>query len=72
MELHFQYLKNRYDKGKLILAGPILAEGTFGVSILLAESLDEADQFHKQDPSVIAGIMEPEVHPFRIFLIGTK
>jgi uncharacterized protein YciI len=72
MEIHFQYLKNRYDKMKLFLAGPILEEGTFGVSVFLAESLDEADQFQKQDPAVMAGIMEPEVHPFRIFFLGTK
>ncbi|MCG3220699.1 MAG: hypothetical protein H7641_04900 [Candidatus Heimdallarchaeota archaeon] len=72
MTIHYQYLKNRYDKKKLILAGPILAEGTFGVSVLLAESIDEADQFQKQDPSVMAGIMEPEVHPFRVFFLGTK
>ncbi len=72
MEMHFQYLKNRYNKKKLILAGPILEEGTFGVSVFSAESLDEADQYQKQDPSVIAGIMEPEVHPFRIFFLGTK
>lgn len=72
MSIHFQYLKDRYEKRKLILAGPILAEGSFGVSILLAENLDEADQFQKQDPSVMAGIMEPKVHPFRIFFLGTR
>lgn len=72
MEIHFRYLKDRYDKKKLFLAGPILAEGTFGVSVFSAESLDEANQFQRQDPAVMAGIMKPEVHPFRIFFLGTK
>ncbi|NPD89933.1 MAG: hypothetical protein HGN29_14570 [Asgard group archaeon] len=72
MGIHFQYLKSRYDKKKLFLAGPILEEGTFGVSVFSAESLDEANQFQKQDPAVMAGIMESKVHPFRIFFLGTK
>jgi uncharacterized protein YciI len=72
MEIHYQYLKDRYDKKKLYLAGPILAEGTFGISVVYAENIDEADQYQKQDPAVMAGLMEPEVHPFRIFFLGTK
>ena len=70
MGIHFQYLKERYEKKKLFLAGPILAEGTFGVSVFVAESLDEANQFLRQDPAVMAGIMKSEVHPFRIFYLG--
>ena len=72
MEIHFQYLKNRYDKKKLFLAGPILAEGTFGVSVFSADNVDEAYQFQRQDPAVMAGLVEPEVLPFRIFFLGTK
>jgi len=72
MEIHYQYLRDRYDIKKLLLAGPILAEGTFGVSVVFAENIDEADQYQKQDPVVLAGLMEPEVHPFRIFFLGTK
>jgi uncharacterized protein YciI len=68
MEIHFQYLRERYDMKKLFLAGPILEEGAFGVLVFSAESLDEAKQFQQQDPAVMAGIMKPEVHPFRIFL----
>jgi uncharacterized protein YciI len=72
MEIHFQYLKNRYDEKKLFLAGPILAEGTFGVSVFSAENLDEAKSFQKQDPAVKAGLTESKVHPFRIFFLGTR
>ena len=42
------------------------------MNILKAESFDEVDQFMKQDPSVLAGIMKPETHPFRIYLKGSK
>ena len=72
MEIHFQYLRNRYNKKKLFLAGPILAEGTFGVSVFSADNIDEACQFQRQDPAVMAGLLEPEIHPFRIFFLGTK
>jgi len=72
MGIHYQYLKQRFDEKKLVFAGPILAHGTFGVNILKAESFDEADQYMKQDPSVLSGIMKPGIHPFRIFFKGLK
>jgi len=69
MSVHYEYLKEKFDNKQLLLAGPILAEGKFGVSVFTAESLKEADEFVQNDPAVIEGIMKPEVHPFRIFLI---
>jgi uncharacterized protein YciI len=72
MGIHYQYLKQRFDEKKLVLAGPILAHGAFGVNILEAECFDEADQYMKQDPSVLSGIMKPGIHPFRIFFKGSK
>ena len=69
---HFQFLKNLLDEKKLILAGPILVEGFFGVNILLSKSKEEAERIMKEDPSVTSGIMKLDLHPFRIFLFGKK
>jgi uncharacterized protein YciI len=68
MGVHFEYLKEKFDNKDLILAGPILAEGRFGLSIIKAENLEKATLFTKNDPAVKEGILESNVHPFRIFL----
>jgi uncharacterized protein YciI len=72
MEIHFEHLKSRFDEKQLLLAGPILAEGQFGLTVFTANSLKEAEDFVKNDPVVDAEIMIPGVHPFRIFLLGEK
>ena len=72
MGSHFQYLKQRFDKEKLIFAGPILCEGKFGVSIFLAPDYDDALYFANNDPSVKAKLMKPELHPFRVLLLGSS
>jgi len=72
MEIHFEYLKSKFDEKQLLLAGPILAEGQFGLTIFTANSLKEAEDFVINDPAVDAEIMKPGVHPFRIFLLGKK
>jgi len=72
MEIHFEFLKSKFDEKQLLLAGPILAEGLFDLTIFTANSLKEAEDFLKNDPVVNAEIMKPGVHPFRIFLLGKK
>ena len=72
MEMHFEHLKSKFDNKQLLLAGPILAEGQFGLTVFTANSLLEAEDFVKNDPVVDAEIMKPGVHPFRIFLLGEK
>ena len=67
---HFQYLKQLLTEGKLIVAGPITNEKKpFGIIILKCDSLDEAKEIMKKDPSVISGIQNLElVEPFRLSL----
>ena len=72
MGIHFEYLKSKFDSKELVLAGPILAEGQFGVSVFKANSYDQAMELASNDPAVKEGIMKPGVHPFRIFLKGEK
>jgi uncharacterized protein YciI len=72
MGVHFQYLKKSFDERKLLLAGPILEEGMFGITVFLAEDIKEARKFANKDPSVRSKIMKPEIHPFRLLLRGEK
>jgi uncharacterized protein YciI len=65
---HFEYLKNRLNEGKLVLAGRCL-EGEFGIVIFNAESEKQAVGFMKNDPTIKKGLMTAELHPFRIALI---
>ena len=72
MGVHCEYLKNKYDNRQLILAGLILAEGQFGVSIFTADNIEHAQDFVENDPAVKSGVVKSGVHPFRIFLKGEK
>ena len=72
MGVHFQRLKQSFDEKKLILAGPILEEGMFGLTVFFDKSLEDASYFVKNDPAVVNRVLEPNVHPFRLFLINNK
>jgi uncharacterized protein YciI len=67
MAEHFQYLKKLHEKGKIVLAGPCL-DGAFGIVVFTAKDLCEAQEVMEQDPSVQAGSMKAELHPFRVSL----
>lgn len=71
MGVHFEYLKDLLDKGKLILAGPETT-GKFGIAVIEAESEDEARNIMMNDPAVSSGIVSPELYPFRVSLIRAK
>jgi uncharacterized protein YciI len=67
LEAHFQYLQGKLQEGILLLAGPCL-DRAFGVVLLQASSLSEAEAIMRQDPAVAGGVMTAEIHPFRISL----
>lgn len=69
MGVHFNYLREQMEKGKLILAGPETS-GKFGICILNALSEDEAREIMMNDPAVKSGIVKPELFPFRVSLIS--
>jgi len=71
MGVHFEYLKDLLDKGKLILAGPETT-GKFGIAVIETESEDEARNIMMNDPAVSSGIVSPELYPFRVSLIRAK
>lgn len=70
MSEHFEYLKSLLANGKLIMAGPALNEQKpFGLVILHCETLEEANEIMKNDPSVKSGIQNLKlVEPFRLSL----
>ncbi|MCC7477268.1 hypothetical protein IT575_02320 [bacterium] len=62
---HIAHLKELYDSGVLVLAGPFDDESSQGMSVLRAGSLEAAREICAADPTVQAGIMEIiAVHPW--------
>lgn len=68
MSRHFEYLKQKLKEGKLVMAGPVTT-GEFGLSVVETESEEEARDIMNNDPAVIAGIMKPEIYPYRVSLL---
>jgi uncharacterized protein len=69
MREHFAYLKSALDAGRVVLAGPA-TDGLFpGIVVFEAADEDEARAFMAADPSVRAGVMLAELHPFRVSLL---
>lgn len=69
MGAHFQYLKELLASGRLILAGPMLIEGGFGITIFEAENEDAAREIAESDPAAVAGLIRTELHPYRVSLL---
>lgn len=71
MGKHFEYLKQKLKEGKLVMAGPVTS-GEFGLSVVETESEEEARDIMNNDPAVIAGIMKPEIYPYRVSLLKAR
>jgi len=70
MRAHYAYLKDAADCGRVLLAGPA-TDGKFpGIIVFRATDEPEALAFMRGDPSVKAGVMAAELHPFRVSLLG--
>jgi uncharacterized protein YciI len=67
IDCHFDRLQKAFDAGTVHLAGPTL-DGEFGLVIFDAEDEEAARRFAAEDPSVQAGVMSAELHPFRMSL----
>ncbi len=64
---HIAYGQKLHEAGKLILNGPLLDNGDLrGVGILRVDSLEEAQVLSDADPSVQAGRLVSEIHPWMI------
>ena len=62
---HMAYAQKLRNAGKSIINGPVIDGGDLrGVSILRASSLEEAQALSDADPSVQAGRLVSELHPW--------
>jgi uncharacterized protein YciI len=66
MRRHFEYLAGLSERGKLMLAGPCLDEGAFGIGIFNTVDAGEARQLADGDPAVSSGLARAELHPVRL------
>lgn len=64
-EAHMAHIRKMAESGKLILAGPFADDGDLrGLFIFRTDSLEEAKALAEQDPSVRAGRLRIEWHPW--------
>jgi uncharacterized protein YciI len=65
---HLAYAQKLHEAGKLILNGPVIDGGDLrGVSVLRVRSLEEAQALSDGDPSVKAGRLIAELHPWMVY-----
>lgn len=68
---HFARLKKATEAGQVILAGrtdePFAS--TFGLVIFEASNAEDARAFMEADPTVAAGVMTAELHPYALALL---
>ncbi len=71
---HFQHLLNLKDQGKLILAGKTAGQDkdTFGVTIFVADSLDEAHKIKDSDPAIKKGIMTARLWEYNLAVFNNE
>lgn len=65
MSEHFLYLEQKFNEGKVIVAGPC-EDRSMGVSIWEAGSREEAEEIMYNDPAVKAGIISVEIKNYRV------
>jgi uncharacterized protein YciI len=66
-EAHLANIRRMYEIGKLLIAGPCTDNGDLrGVYVFKTESLAEAEALAQSDPSVQAGRLWFEFHPWMI------
>ncbi len=62
MSQHFVYWKDLNEKGVCIFGGPVLdPKGVYGIIVVRAATLDEANALAAGDPSVKAGLIKNDV-----------
>ncbi len=69
---HVKYLDEGSVNGPILLAGrtQTSTEKTFGIVILQAETLADAESIMHNDPAVAAGVMHAELFPYRIAVLS--
>jgi uncharacterized protein len=68
VEAHWQFLLDLHRRGRLVFAGRCF-NGPFGIIVFEAGGDDEAAAIADSDPSVLAGVQQAELHPFKVGLL---
>ncbi|WP_160723625.1 YciI family protein [Bacillus sp. USDA818B3_A] len=71
MTKHSEYVGKMFSEGRIVMAGPCV-DGAYGLIIYKAESFASAQEMYDNDPAVKAGIMEMELHPFRVAVMENR
>ncbi len=62
---HMENIGRMAEAGKLVLAGPFLAEGDYqGIYIFNVTTIEEARRLTESDPAIQAGRLVMELHPW--------
>lgn len=62
---HLANIARLGEEGKLVLAGPFLADGQLrGIYVFAVESVEEAQKLTETDPAIQAGRLKMELHPW--------
>lgn len=71
IEDHFMRLKKQCEEGLVVTAGKTDAvdEKGFGIVVFQADNEEEAQEFMREDPAVLKGMMTAEVFPYRTALL---
>ena len=71
---HFDYLKELWERGVVLLAGRTLNtdETSFGIVILTAASEQLARNIMQNDPAVRKGVMQAVLFPYGIALMAGR
>ncbi len=69
---HVAYLEDLTEEGIVVLYGRTQNrdESTFGIVVFRARDESEARQIMANDPAVQEGIMQAELYPYRIAMMG--
>ena len=72
VEDHFHYCQSLVKEGKMLLAGRTVGalSETIGITILSAESDEEAQNMVDKDPAMIHGVMQAQIQPYRLALFS--
>jgi uncharacterized protein YciI len=65
MGQHFAYVNTLFSEGKIVFSGAC-TDGAMGLIVYKAESAEEAQELYENDPLTKSGLMNTELHPFRI------
>lgn len=68
-EEHFQRYLHLLEEGTLILAGPTLGSVNTGIFIFEAPDESAARKIMDDDPVILGGFAEGELHPFRVSIM---